>query len=97
MNKEPRSFILSYQGGRFVPVAENVKLFLSVAKIPPDYSRSVIGGKHDKRALFDDSVYNVIFSGGQPTLGTRLNLPKKANPFNFVYLPDENSYSYNFV
>ncbi len=92
MNKEPRSFILSFNQGRMAPVVENVKLFLSVAKIPPDYSRSVIGGKHDKRALFDDSVYNIIFSGGQPTLGSRLNLPKKANPFNFVYMPEENSY-----
>jgi len=92
MNKQPRSFILSFNEGRLVPVAEDLKFFLSVAKIPPDYSKSLIGGKYEMRNVFADGVYNMIFSGGQPMLGTKLNLPKKANPFNFVYLPEQNTY-----
>jgi hypothetical protein len=37
-------------------------------------------------------VHNVIFSGGQPQLSTRIPLPNKANPFNFAFVPEKSGY-----
>ncbi len=90
--KEPRSFILSLEGNQLKELYKDIKLYLSVAAVPPDFSRQLVGSKGDSKELFAKGVHNVIFSGGQPMLSTRLNLPSKANPFNFVYFPEKSGY-----
>ena len=92
MHKEPRSMVLSYKNGQLTPIMKDVKLFMNTAKVPPDFSRMLVGGKAHKKDLFARGVHEIMFSGGEPVLGTRLNLPKKANPFNFAYLPLESGY-----
>jgi hypothetical protein len=90
--KEPRSFILSLEGNQLKELYKDIKLYMNVAQVPPDYSRQLVGSKGDSKELFAQGVHNVIFSGGQPVLSTRLALPTKANPFNFAYLPEKSGY-----
>ncbi|MEA4856271.1 MAG: VCBS repeat-containing protein [Solidesulfovibrio sp.] len=90
--KEPRSFILSLEGNQIKELYKDIKLYMNVAAVPPDFTRQLVGSKGEPKELFVQGVHNVIFSGGQPALSTRLNLPSKANPFNFVYLPEKSGY-----
>jgi len=87
--KEPRSFILGLDGNRLNVLYKDVKLYMNVATAPPDFTRQLVGSKGEPKELFVPGVHNVIFSGGQPQLSTRLPLPNKANPFNFAYMPEK--------
>ncbi|WP_300157629.1 VCBS repeat-containing protein [Solidesulfovibrio sp.] len=90
--KEPRSFVLSLEGNQLKELYKDVKLYMNVATVPPDYTRQLVGSKGDPKELFAQGVHNVIFSGGQPMRSTKLNLPTKANPVNFAYLPEKSGY-----
>ncbi len=90
--KEPRSFILALDGNRLNVLYKDIKLYMNVAAVPPDFQRQLVGSKGDPKELFVNGVHNVIFSGGQPQLSTRINLPSKANPFNFAFLPEKSGY-----
>jgi hypothetical protein len=90
--KEPRSVILSLEGNRLNVLYKDIKLYLNVVAVPPDFTRQLVGSAGEPKELFVPGVHNVIFSGGQPQLSTRLSLPSKANPFNFVYLPEKSGY-----
>lgn len=90
--KEPRSFILALDGNQVREVCTKVKLYLSVATAPPDFRRQLVGSKGESKNLFVPGVHNVIFAGGEPQLSTRLPLPRKANPFNFSYMPEKSGY-----
>ena len=90
--KEPRSFILGLEGNKLMELYKDIKLYLNVAAVAPDFNRQLVGSKGDAKELFAQGVHNVIFSGGQPQLSTRLSLPSKANPFNFAYLPEKSGY-----
>ena len=75
--KEPRSFILSLEGNQLKELYKDIKLYMNVAQVPPDYSRQLVGSKGDAKELFAQGVHNVIFSGGQPMLSTKLTLPDR--------------------
>ncbi|OLN24990.1 hypothetical protein DVDV_3741 [Desulfovibrio sp. DV] len=90
--KEPRSFILSLDGNKLVETQKDIKLYLNVAAIAPDFNRQLIGSKGEPKEIFVSGVHNVIFSGGQPQLSTRIPLPSKANPFNFAFVPEKSGY-----
>ena len=90
--KEPRSFILSLDGNKLVETQKDIKLYLNVAPIAPDFNRQLVGSKGEPKEIFVSGVHNVIFSGGQPQLSTRIPLPSKANPFNFAFVPEKSGY-----
>ena len=90
--KEPRSFILSLEGNKLAELYKDIKLYLNVVAVAPDFTRQLVGSKGEQKEIFVQGVHNVIFSGGQVQLSTRLTLPSKANPFNFVYLPEKSGY-----
>jgi hypothetical protein len=90
--KDPRSFILEMDGGRLREVYKDIKLYLNVAAVPPDFHQQLVGAKGEQKNIFIPGVHSVVFSGGMPTLSSRLPLPDKANPFNFVYLPEKSGY-----
>lgn len=90
--KEPRSFILSLDGNKLVETQKDIKLYLNVVPIAPDFNRQLIGSKGESKEIFVQGVHNVIFSGGQPQLSTRIPLPSKANPFNFAFVPEKSGY-----
>ena len=90
--KDPRSFILNLDGNKLTELYKDIKFYLNVVAVAPDFTRQLIGSRGEQKEIFVQGVHNVIFSGGQAQLSTRLSLPSKANPFNFVYLPEKSGY-----
>jgi len=91
-NKLPQSTILRLDGNKLVPEAERLPWYLCGVKLPPRYQKQLVGSKGDPREVFVGGVYEMNYSNGTLTPGTKLNLPHKANPFNFAYLPEEAGY-----
>ncbi|MBR4742039.1 MAG: VCBS repeat-containing protein [Desulfovibrio sp.] len=83
----PYTFFYTFKGNRFSQLAERCTYFCSVVRLPPSFSPMLVGQKWDSLKLFAPGVYNMVKSGNTYALGTRLNLPKEANVFNFCYLP----------
>jgi len=87
LEEMPRSFILNFIDGKFVLVEERIPMYLNVARIPPEYSPTLIGQKKGRQRLFDTSVHEMLRMGGALEPGPTINLPKGANVFNFTFLP----------
>lgn len=92
MEETPRSFVLNFIDGKFVPVEERIPLYLNVVRMPPEYAPTLIGQRKGRQRPFDGSVHEVLRMGGRLELGRMLNLPREANVFNFAYLPQDNDY-----
>ncbi len=90
--KDPRSFILEFNDGKLEPKLADIPLYLNVAAIPPDFTRTLVGSKPDVREVFTKGVFQVSVSSGQAVLGHRIDLPKGANAFNFAFLPEKAGY-----
>ncbi|KUG29403.1 hypothetical protein ASZ90_000697 [hydrocarbon metagenome] len=90
--KEPRSFVLEMNGGKLELKHRDIPLYLNVAAVPPEFSRVLVGSKPETREVFTRGVYQVSFADGRAVLGSTLSLPKKANAFNFAYLPEKAGY-----
>ncbi len=83
----PASAIFTFDGRNFKQEAKNVKYFLNVVKLPPDYRPTLIGQAAQPPKLFRPGVSEMVNSGGGLSTGRRLDLPEGANVFNFAYLP----------
>lgn len=82
------STILNYKNKAFTIVADRIKYMLNIVKLPPDYMPVVVGQELSKgNTLWHDPVYEMMKSGDTWERGRKLNLPKGANVFNFVWLP----------
>ncbi|NMC48506.1 MAG: VCBS repeat-containing protein [Desulfovibrio sp.] len=90
--KDPRSFILEFNDGKLDIKLRDIPLYLNVAAIPPDFTRTLVGSKPDVREVFTKGVYQVSVGSGQAVLGHRIELPKDANAFNFAFLPEKAGY-----
>ncbi len=86
------SFVLSFKKNRFKVLAKNIDIFFNVKRLPPDFSRRLIGQKKGVGNLFSPGVHEVVEMRGKYTLGPTLDLPEGADVFNFTYLPEGNSY-----
>lgn len=91
-DNKPRTTILSLVADNFEEVATDINLFMAVVNRPPDYLPTLIGTRHDEFSLFDKDVYEVVSMGGEYTLGNALSLPPDANPFNFTYVPQGDTF-----
>ncbi len=91
-DKLPQSTILRLEGNKLVVEAERLPWYLSAVKLPPRYQKQLVGSKGERKDVFTGGVYEMVFSNGKLTPGTKLSLPNKANPFNFAYLPEEAGY-----
>lgn len=88
-DNEPHSYVLKYDGENFEAIMTYQNYFLNVVRLAPDYTPTLLGQKHDSSRLFKPGVYELAKSGEDFIQTRRLNLPKDANVFNFVYLPDD--------
>ena len=88
----PQAMIYRLEGNKLVAESERLPWYLSTVKLPPRYQSQLVGSKGEQKNLFSGGVYEMNYSGGKLTPGARLNLPQKANPFNFAYLPEEAGY-----
>ncbi len=86
------SFVLSFKKNRFKVLAKNIDIFFNVKRLPPDFSKRLIGQKKGVGNLFSPGVHEVVEMRGKYTLGPTIDLPQGANLFNFTYLPEGNSY-----
>lgn len=93
-DRKPKSYILNYKDGKLVYTHERISYFLSVVRTPPEFLPTLIGQRygHSMRGFFDGKVYEMLKSGGEFITGKPLLLPSEANPYNFVYLPDNGDY-----
>ncbi len=83
----PQASILTFNGKTFTEEMKNLKYFLNVVKLPPDYIPTLIGQQTQPPRLFRPGVYEMMKVSNGFTLGKRLPLPSDANVFNFAYLP----------
>jgi len=91
-DKLPVSTIYRLEGNKLVAEAERQPWYLSTVKLPPRFQPQLVGSKGDRKDIFTGGVYEMSYSGGKLTPGSRLSLPTKCNPFNFAYLPEEAGY-----
>jgi hypothetical protein len=91
-DKLPLSTILSFDGKQLVVEQDRIPYYLAAATLPPNFKKQLVGSRGDKKDLFGSGVYEMNFMSGKLEAGTKLDLPSKANPFNFTYLPDPSGY-----
>lgn len=85
---EAYSYILSFKGGKFTPVATRLRFYLSVAQFPPDFRPILVGQKGDTNRGFDISgVREVLRNGDSFELGRKIDVPNAMNLFSFKWLP----------
>ena len=83
----PYSFIYSFKGNKFTTIADRIPYYVSVMRVPPTYSPTLVGQGWDSLKLFAPGVRIMTKQDGKFTLGTRLDLPTGATVFNCVWLP----------
>ena len=84
----PQSSVLSFNGTSFKVEMRNIKHYLNVVRMPPDYLPIIIGQEAAPPRLFrPNSLTEMIPQGGTLVPGGRLSLPPEANVFNFTWLP----------
>ena len=86
-SNRPYSFIYSFKGNKFTTIAERIHYYVSVMRVPPTYSPTLVGQAWDSLKLFAPGVRIMTKQDGKFTLGTRLDLPTGATVFNCVWLP----------
>ncbi|WP_291446141.1 FG-GAP repeat domain-containing protein [Desulfovibrio sp.] len=86
-SNRPYSFIYSFKGNKFTTIAERIPYYVSVMRVPPTYSPTLVGQAWDSLKLFAPGVRIMTKQDGKFTLGTRLDLPTGATVFNCVWLP----------
>ncbi len=88
----PCSCILTFKHNKFQVVQDRLKFYINVKRLPPDYSRRIVGQKTGVGRLFGTGIHEVVNMNGKYVLGPRINLPDGSNVFNFAYLPEKNGY-----
>lgn len=83
----PYTHFYTFQGGRFRELAKRAPYFISVAKIPPYFTPTLVGQGWDSVRLFAPGVRQVVKKGDSYALGSKLNLPKGTTCYNFAYIP----------
>ena len=88
-DEAPKSMVLNFKGGKLTIKDDNIPMYLSVVRIPPNFQPTLLGQKSGGpgRMFQGGGVGEVIHQGGQYTLGKMLQLPELANVFSIAYLP----------
>ena len=86
-SNRPYSFIYSFKGNKFTTIADRIPYYVSVMRVPPTYSPTLVGQAWDSLKLFAPGVRIMTKQDGKFTLGTRIDLPTGATVFNCVWLP----------
>lgn len=85
--QEPKSFILNWSNDTFSMVAEKIRYYLNVVKMPPDYMPVLVGQNVGRPKLFRGGVHEMLKMGGSLEFGRALSLPEGVNVLNFTWLP----------
>ena len=91
-DREPRSSIYRLESNKLVPVLTDLKYYLNVLNVPPDFKPTLVATKGDDKNVFQSGVYRATVNGSKVELGTELQVPSKTNAMNFAYLPEAGGY-----
>lgn len=92
------SQVLEFSKGKFKIAVKHCDRYLNVAKLPPLYGPMLIGQDSDRGKTVSGRVYEVSIENGKVVRrGTISKLPKKANVFNFAWLPADKGKSLDHV
>lgn len=80
------STILQFDGKTFSTEVKNVRHFLSVAKLPPDYLPTLVGQQSDAKKIVSPGVHEMMKSGNEVVQGQRIALPNEATVWGFSFL-----------
>lgn len=83
----PMGSILTFNGASLVEELKNIRYYLNVVNLPPNFQPILIGQQAKPPRLFMPGVYEMIKQGNSLEKGRRLGLPEGANVFNFSYMP----------
>lgn len=84
------TFFYTMKNGKLVQFAPNLKMLVNVVPLPPTYLPTMIGQKTRKGgAVLMPNVEELAYSNGKVVASRRVAVPKKANLYNFAWVPDE--------
>ena len=86
-DNRPYTYFYSFKGNRFRELCRRAPYFITVAKIPPYFTPTLVGQGWDSVRLFAPGVRLVEKRGDSYALGTRLDLPKGTTCYNFAWIP----------
>jgi len=82
------SQVLEFSKGKFKVVVKHCERYLNVVKVPPLYMPVLVGQDPDRSKTVSGRVYEVTIEGNEVVRrGNIGKLPKKANVFNFSWIP----------
>jgi len=90
---QPRSSILSFEGGKFKYLVKKVNRFLGVLRLPPTYMPILVAQKKGQRDLFDKHMYEAFLKGDEVEMGQTIPVPPFGNVYNMTYMPDGLGYN----
>ena len=86
-DNRPYTYFYSFKGNKFREMCRRAPYFITVAKIPPYFTPTLVGQGWDSVRLFAPGVRLVEKRGDSYALGTRLDLPKGTTCYNFAWIP----------
>ncbi|SHJ39082.1 FG-GAP-like repeat-containing protein [Halodesulfovibrio aestuarii] len=92
MDKDQASqtFFYTMKSGKLVEFAPSVKMLVNVVPLPPTYLPTLIGQKTRKGGtVFRPGIEELAYVNGEVVSSRRVAVPKKANLYNFVWVPDD--------
>ena len=88
MNNKPYSYILSFKGNTPKVLLDRNPNFLSVMRIPPNFTKTIVGQRVDSsRTFYSKDLMEYLFSNGRLVPVKKMTVPAFANVYNLHYLP----------
>lgn len=88
IEKMPYSYIISFKGKSPQVLLDRDRNFLSVVRIPPNFTETIIGQRYDSsRTLYSKDLMEYIFSDGRLVPVKKMTVPPFTNVYNLTYLP----------
>ena len=84
---QPAASVLTFSGGSFREEMRNIKYYLNVVRVAPNFMPLLIGQEAQPPRLFKAGISEMIRQGDRLVPSKRISLPPDANVFNFTYLP----------
>lgn len=92
MDKDPKSFIVEFDGKNFSMQQDFIPYFLGVLNMPPTFSPTLVGQTVGRVKYMDSTIHQMIKTAGKYEPGPAVNLPLGGTVFNVTFLPLEGDY-----
>lgn len=87
LKQDPRSLIVSFEGGKFSIVEDHIPYFLGVLNMPPSFGSVLVGQGTGKVKYMESKIHQMVRANGKYELGPTVSLPLGGNVFNTTFLP----------